>query len=159
MSFSIIAATGKNNELGYKNGLIWNLKGDMKFFRTTTSGKTIVMGRKTFESLPKMLPNRKHIVMSSGNEFPPDVEVFHNIDDLLEKYGNTNEEIFVIGGEVIYRLFLDLSDKLYLTRINDSFLKADAYFPTFDENNYETEILGENEENNIQYKHVLYICL
>ena len=156
MSYSIIAAIGKNNELGVNNDLIWSLPGDMKFFRKTTTGKTIIMGRKTFESLPKMLPNRTHIVLSSSNEFPNEVIVYHSLEDLLNDYNNSPEEIFIIGGASIYKSFLDYSDKMYLTKINDSYSEADAYFPSFNENDYEQELLGENEDNNISYKHILY---
>ena len=156
MSYSIIAAVGKNNELGVNNSLIWHLSGDLKFFKSVTSGKTIIMGRRTFESLPKMLPNRKHIVLSSSNEFPEGVIVYNNLEDLLNDYNDSNEEIFIIGGASIYKLFIDKSDKLYLTKINESYDNADAYFPSFNENDFDEEILGENEDNNIQYKHVLY---
>ena len=156
MSYSIIAAVGKNNELGVNNSLIWHLSGDLKFFKSVTSGKTIIMGRRTFESLPRMLPNRKHIVLSSSNEFPEGVIVYNNLEDLLNDYNDSNEEIFIIGGASIYKLFIDKSDKLYLTKINESYDNADAYFPSFNENDFDEEILGENEDNNIQYKHVLY---
>lgn len=155
MSYSIIAAIGKNNELGNKNELIWHLKNDMKFFREKTTGKTIIMGRKTFESLPKMLPNRKHIVLSSSSNFPKEVEVFSDFDALLESLKDTTEEIFVIGGSSIYKLFLDYSSKLYLTEI-DASSECDAYFPDFDKSLYEREVIAENEEEGIAYKHVLY---
>ena len=156
MSYSIIAAIGKNNELGKDNGLIWSLPGDLKFFRTTTSGKTIIMGRKTFESLPKMLPNRHHIVISRGNNFPSEVEVYNSLEELLESLKDTNEEIFVIGGESIYKLFLGYADKLYLTEIDAECMDADAYFPEFNKDDYYRDELGENEDNGIQYKHILY---
>ena len=155
MSFSIIAAIGKNNELGKDNGLIWHLPGDLKFFKETTTGKTIIMGRRTFESLPRMLPNRHHIVLSSSTDFPSEVSVYSNLDDLLKDYEGSDEELFVIGGASIYKLFLDHSDKLYLTEI-DASEEADAYFPKFDKKDYECEILGENEDNGIKYKHILY---
>lgn len=156
MSYSIIAAIGKNNELGKDNDLIWRLKNDLKFFREVTTGHTIIMGRKTFESLPKMLPNRKHIVLSSGEDFPSEVEVYKELKDLLESLKNSEEEIFIIGGGSIYKLFIDYADKLYLTEIDASYKDADTYFPTFDKENYDREVLKENEENGISYKHVLY---
>jgi len=156
MSYSIIAAIGKNNELGKDNDLIWRLKNDLKFFREVTTGHTIIMGRKTFESLPKMLPNRKHIVLSSSEDFPSEVEVYKELKDLLESLKNSEEEIFIIGGGSIYKLFIDYADKLYLTEIDASYEEADTYFPTFDKNNYDREVLKENEENGILYKHVLY---
>ena len=156
MSYSIIAAIGNNNELGYKNDLIWHLKRDLKFFRSITNGKSIIMGRRTFESLPKMLPNRHHIVLSSSNDFPDEVSVYHRLEDLLEEYKNNPEELFVIGGASIYQEFLKLSDKMYLTEVDASFDKADVYFPVFNEDDYDMQILDFDKENNIEYKHVLY---
>ena len=156
MSYSIIAAIGKNNELGKNNDLIWHLPNDLKFFKSVTSGKTIIMGRRTFESLPKMLPNRHHVVLSSSNDFPDEVEVFNDLDSLLKKYNDYKEEIFVIGGASIYKLFLDYSDKLYLTEIEQTCDSATAYFPKFDASLYDREILMENNDNDISYKHVLY---
>lgn len=156
MSYSIIAAIGKNNELGYKNNLIWHLPNDLKFFKKVTNGKTIIMGRNTFESLPKMLPNRNHVILSSHNDFNENVIVYNNINDLFNDFDNIDEELFIIGGEKIYRLFLDKSDKLYITRINDSFDKADAFFPIFDKSNYDEELIDSNVENNISYEHILY---
>ena len=150
MSYSIIAAIGKNNDL------IWHLPNDLKFFKSVTTGKTVIMGRRTFESLPKMLPNRHHVVISSSNSFPSEVEVFNNLDDLLNKYNNVKDELFIIGGASIYKLFLDYSDKLYLTEINAECKDATAYFPEFDKSKYDMELLGENKDNNIEYKHVLY---
>lgn len=156
MSYSIIAAVGKNNELGANNDLIWHLKKDLKFFRKMTNGKTIIMGRKTFESLPKMLPNRHHIVLSSSNNFPQEVSVYNSFEELINDYKDVDEEIFIIGGSSIYKLFLDISDKLYLTEIDSSYENADVYFPSFDKEKYDREIIDSEEENNIQYKHVLY---
>ena len=156
MSYSIIAAVGKNRELGKDNDLIWHLPNDLKFFREVTNGKTIIMGRKTFYSLPKMLPNRKHIVISSSNNFNSEVKVYNNLEELLEDYKDSNEELFVIGGGSIYKLFIDIADNLYLTEIDAECLDASVYFPEFDKNNYEKTILKENEDNGIKYKHVLY---
>ncbi len=156
MSYSIIAAIGKNNELGKDNDLIWHLKEDMKFFKETTMGHPVVMGRKTFESLPKVLPGRTNIVLSRSNDFPEEVLVFKNIDELNDYYKNNNEEIFIIGGASIYNKFINLSDKLYLTLIDAECKDADTYFPSFDENDYYKEVLSEVHEEDICYKHVLY---
>lgn len=157
MSYSIIAAIGKNNELGKDNDLIWHLPGDLKFFKEITSGHIILMGRKTFESLPKMLPNRHHIVLSSNNDFPSEVEVFKSIDNVNDKYKKIDEEIFVIGGGAIYDLFLKYCDKLYLTEIDAECNEATTYFPLINKEEWNMEILKENEDNDIKYKHVLYI--
>ncbi len=156
MSYSIIAAIGKNNELGKDNGLIWHLPNDLKFFKEVTTGKTIIMGRRTFESLPRMLPNRKHVVLSSSNDFPDGVLVFHSLEEILDYFKDFNEELFVIGGASIYKLFLEYASCLYLTEIDKECSEADAYFPKFDKNLYDKEIIKENSDNGINYTHVLY---
>ena len=155
MKLSIIAAIGQNNELGINNQLIWHLKKDMKFFKETTINHKIVMGRKTFESLPKLLVNREHIILTKQNINLPNVKIFHDISSFLKVYENLDEEIFNIGGQSIYKELLEYADKLYLTEI-EATSKADAYFPIFDKNDFEKEILSENEEDGIKYKHVLY---
>lgn len=156
MALSIIAAVGKNNELGKDNDLLWRFKEDMKFFRETTMGHTMVMGRKTFESLPGLLPGRRHIVLTrSGLEFPSEVEVYRDIRDFLEVYKNVEEEIFNIGGASIYKELFDYADKLYLTEI-EALKEADVYFPSFDKDAYEKEVLGAHIEDGIEFKHVLY---
>ena len=156
MSYSIIAAVGKNNELGKDNHLIWYLPNDLKFFKETTMNKSIIMGRNTFQSLPRLLPNRHHIVLSSSTNFPEEVEVYRNLIELLSAYEDCPEELFVIGGASIYRQFIDYSDKLYLTEVDAECKDADVFFPTFDKMNYDREVLKENSDNGIAYKHVLY---
>ena len=156
MSYILIAAIGKNNELGKDNDLIWRFKGDMKFFKEKTSYHKIIMGRKTFESLPKLLPNREHIVLSSNNDFDEKVKVFNDFKDLLKYYENCDEEIYIIGGESIYKLFIDYASSMYLTEIDDECKNADVYFPTFNKDDWDRRVLGLNEENDITYKHVLY---
>lgn len=152
---NMIAAIGKNNELGYKNKLIWNLPNDLKIFKETTMGKPIVMGYNTFLSLPKILPGRKHIVLSFNKvELPSEVELFTNIEDVLE-YIKQYDEVFIIGGASIYKAFISYVDKLYLTEI-DATSTADAYFPNFDKSMYNKKILANNEDNGIKYEHVLY---
>lgn len=155
MKLSIIAAIGQNNELGINNQLIWHLKKDMKFFKETTINHKIVMGRKTFESLPKLLVNREHIILTKQNINLPNVKIFHDISSFLKAYENLDEEIFNIGGQSLYKELLEYADKLYLTEI-EATSKADAYFPIFDKNDFEKEILSDAEEDGIKYKHVLY---
>ena len=156
MSYTIIAAIGKNRELGKENGLIWHLPNDLKFFKQVTSNHSIIMGRKTFESLPRMLPNRKHIVLTTSENLPSEVEVYKELKQLLERYKDTTEEIFIIGGASIYSQFLDYSDKLYLTEIDEEDKDADVFFPEFDKSNYTSELIKENEDNGIKYKHMVY---
>ena len=156
MSYTIIAAIGKNRELGKNNNLIWHLPGDLKFFKETTTGHSIIMGRKTLESLPKLLPNRHHIVLSSSDDFSPEIEHYKSWKELLNGLKGRNEEIFIIGGASIYKEFIDIVDKMYLTEIDAECKEADAYFPEFNKEEWENTILKENEDNNISYKHVLY---
>lgn len=153
--YTIIAAIGKNRELGRDNKLLWSLKGDLKFFKEKTTNHTIIMGRKTFESLGRLLPNRKHVVISSSNNFPKEVDVYNNIESLLSYYKDTSEELFIIGGAKIYSEFIDYATKMYLTLVDGEF-DADVYFPMFDESVWTKTVLSENEENGLKYKHVLY---
>ena len=148
MIISIIAAIGKNRELGIDNKLIWDIPSDLKFFRNT-----VLMGRKTYESIGRPLPKRRNIVISRDTELKiENVEVYNNIDEALK---NITEEVFIIGGENIYSQFIDKADKLYITEIEESY-DADAYFPYFNKNNYNRKVLSSRLENNIFYTHVLY---
>ena len=155
-TLTIIAAIGKNNELGYKNDLIWHLPDDLKFFREKTTGKTIVMGYNTFLSLPKLLPNRKHIVLSSDKLDIKDVTSFTNLEDLIKFIKEIDEEVFIIGGASIYKQFIGLVDKMYLTEVESEFKEADVYFPEFNKDEWERIELLENENNNIKFKHIEY---
>lgn len=156
MNISLIAAIGKNNELGKNGDLIWKIKEDMKFFKETTMNHPIVMGRITFESLPKVLPGRKNIVISNSEIDNKKIEIYKSIKEFLTKYEKYKQEIFIIGGATIYNEFINLSNKMYLTEIDEEDKDADVYFPKFNINEWEKEILSSNEENNIKYKHVLY---
>ena len=147
---SMIAAIGKNRELGKAGDLIWHLRDDMKFFRSTTSGHTIIMGRKTFDSLGGLLPKRHHVILTTNKSFTYEgTEIHHTIESILEKYKNTEEECFVIGGGEIYKLFLPFADKMYLTHINADCESAEVYFPAFDKANYDAKILQTIEEDGI----------
>lgn len=156
MDINIIAAIGKNNELGKNNDLIWKLKGDMKFFKETTMGHPIVMGRKTFESLPKVLPGRKNIVISTNQINNNEIELYKSIREFLIKYQDYNYDIFIIGGASIYNEFIDMATKMYLTEINATDVNADVYFPKFNVNEWDKEEIAECQENSIDFKHVLY---
>lgn len=155
MKISIIAAVGRNYELGRNNDLIWHFHKDMVFFRETTTGSTVLMGRKTFESLPKALPRRRNIVITSDKNYIAEgAEVCHSVDDALELCKNDN--VFVIGGGKIYQQFIDMADSLYLTEVEAECADADTYFPKFDKSDYSREVLAEHEENGIRFSHVLY---
>lgn len=151
--FSIIAAHSKNYVIGNNNSLIWNIPTDLKRFKFLTSGKTIIMGRKTFESLKKPLPNRFHIVLTKNpNKFKNQKNVIftNNFDQIISQYKTSKEEIFIIGGEEIYKLFLNHTSKIYLTEILKNF-NGDAYFPKVDyslfKKDYESELFLENNLN------------
>ncbi len=127
---SLIAAIGKNNELGQGNTLLWDMKADMAHFRLTTRGHTVIMGQKTFDSIGRPLPNRKNIVVTRDKNFKaPGVEISYSLEDTLKKYKNSPEEVFVIGGGQIYTQSMEYGDKLYITHVNASFKDADTFFP------------------------------
>ena len=124
---TIIAACSKNRAIGKDNKLLWHLPNDLKRFKKITTGKTILMGRKTFESIGKPLPNRKNIVLSNNKDLLIEgCEVITSISEL-----NLIEDIVIIGGEQIYKLFIDLADIIELTLI-DKYFDGDAFFPEID---------------------------
>lgn len=130
---SIIAAVARNNALGKDNKMPWHLPNDLKRFRKITNGHTIIMGRKTFLSLPNLLPNRYHIVLTRDKSFQtkaPNVKIVHSIAELMEII-DKQEENFVIGGAEIYAQLLPFTQKLYLTVIDKEFA-ADTFFPEVD---------------------------
>ena len=132
---SIIAAIGKNGELGRKNNLLWNLPENMRHFRDTTRGHTVIMGQKTFESIGHPLPNRRNIVVTRNRAFKADgVDISNSLEDTLNSLKNADEEVFVIGGGEIYRQSIEKADKLYITHVNKSFPDADTFFPKIDDN-------------------------
>lgn len=153
---SMIAAIGKNNELGINNNLIWHLPGDLKYFKQVTLGKTIIMGRKCFESLPGLLPNRTSIIITRDINYKQEgAIIMHSVDEVLSYVQDKEEECFVIGGGKIYEQFLPYAHKLYLTEI-EAESEADTYFPVFDKEDYTKTVISQNEDNNIKYKFVIY---
>lgn len=156
MKIKMIAAIGRNLELGKNNDLIWNLPGDLKFFKEVTTGHTVLMGKNTFYSLPKVLPNRKNIVIASKHIDNNEIEQYRSLEEFYDKYQDSDEVIFIIGGGMMYRQFIDKALELYLTEIDASDDEAETYFPSFDKSNYEKEIIRSNEDNGIKYTHVVY---
>lgn len=151
---SIIAAIGKNNELGLNNDLIWHLPNDLKFFKEKTLNQNIVMGYNTFVSLGRVLPSRKHIVLSFEKvRLPLEVIQFNNLEDLNNYI--KDKDVFIIGGASMYKQFIDKAAKLYLTEIDNTH-KADVYFPNFDKSLFDKKILGTNSDNGINYTFTLY---
>ena len=131
MSLSLIVAKAKNNVIGKDNQLIWHLPDDLKRFKNLTMGHPIVMGRKTFESLPKVLPGRVHYVLTGNTNYkaPEGVLLFHTVKDLLAAL--PEGENFIIGGEHMYKELLPFADTMYITEIEKDY-EGDAYFPPFD---------------------------
>ena len=159
---SIIVAKAKNNIIGGDNKLLWHISDDLKRFKEITSGNTIIMGRKTFESLPGVLPKRKHIILTRDKNFSVDnenVEVIHSIDEIINNYKNSSVETFIIGGGQIYKEFLPYADKLYITEVLKDF-EGDTSFPQVDENiwavDYSSDVLI-NAKDGLEYKFVNYI--
>ena len=157
MAISMIAAVGKNLELGKNNDLIWHFKEDMKFFKETTMGHPVIMGRKTFESLPKALPGRKNIVLSANPEYKADgAEVVTSVEEAIKLAEAEDTDAFVIGGGRIYTEFLPYADNLYLTEINAECPDADTYFPDFNKSDYIKEIINFYDVDGTEFYHVIY---
>ena len=148
---TIIAAVARNNAIGFENKLIYWLPNDLKRFKALTTGNTIIMGRKTFESLPKgALPNRRNIVLSRNSSFSaPGTEVFHSLSAALQTC-RPDEEIFIIGGASLYQEALPQADRLCLTHIEDTPQKADAFFPEINEQEWQIE---SDEKHETDEKH------
>jgi len=153
----LIGTIGKNNELGKDNKLIWYIPDDLKFFKENTINHNIVMGYNTFISLPKLLEKRNHIVLTTKNiSFPEGVEVFHNKEDVLEYIKNIDDDVYIIGGASIYKQFINESDRMFLTEIDECCNEADTYYPIFNKSDWLEEEISKKEYNDIKYRHVLY---
>ena len=159
-SITIIVAAAENNAIGKDNDLIWSLPNDLKRFKKLTSGHSIIMGRKTFDSFPGLLPNRKHIVISRNKNisFSDEVTVVNNFEDAIRETGD-DENPFIIGGGQIYKLAMDIVDKIELTRVHEEF-KADTFFPKIDE--YKWKLIHEefnekDERHQFSFTYKTYI--
>src|SRR3989338_5242596 len=135
---TIIAALTKNHVIGNENRLIWNIPEDMRNFRKVTSGNVVVMGRKTYDSIGKPLPNRHNIVISRSQKNIPGVDVCNTLADAIEKGKSYGKEIFIIGGATIYGQALPLADKMILSWVKREY-EGDAFFPEFDEGEWTVE--------------------
>ena len=157
---SIIVAKAKNNIIGKENKIIWNIPEDMKYFKEKTTNHVIIMGRKTFNSLGRVLPNRKHIVFTQSIDFKIDnenVKVVHSIPEIQEYIEDENEN-FVIGGAMIYKLLMPFCTKMYITEIDKEY-EGDTYFPDINKDEWkETErVKGNTDENtDIKFDFVIY---
>lgn len=131
---SLIAAIGKNKELGKGNTLLWSMPADMKYFREKTAGHPVIMGRKTFESIGKALPKRRNVIITRDRKYTREgAEVVHSLEEALGLFRNSKasdeSEVFVIGGAEIYKQSMKFADRLYITHVNAEDKKADAFFP------------------------------
>jgi dihydrofolate reductase len=141
--------------LGKNNALLWRLEGDLPFFKRVTMGKTVIMGRKTFASMGRALPGRRNVVITQDPHFSaPDAETASSPGKALDLCAG-EEEVFVIGGGQIYKAFLPLAKRIYLTEAEAEDPEADTYFPAFDKAKWERTVLDEGG-GEIKYLHVLY---
>lgn len=156
MSIKLIAAIGKNRELGANNQLMWNLPGDMKFFRETTRGATVIMGRLTYESIGRPLPKRRNIVITRNADYAPEgVELVPSLEDAL-KAASSDETVYIIGGARVYTDALQYADELILTEIDAEYPEADVFFPKFDKSEWRAELIAENSDDGVNYRHISY---
>ncbi|MEK6892203.1 MAG: dihydrofolate reductase [Nanoarchaeota archaeon] len=153
MIISLIAAIGKNNVIGADNKLLWKLSADLKRFKAITSGKPVVMGRKTFESIGKPLPNRTNIIITRDKNYKADgCAVVHSAEEAL-KVSRGSKEIMIIGGEQIFREFLPKARRMYLTIIDKKF-DGDAYFPEYSKDEWKEVSREEHEDDGLKYAFV-----
>lgn len=148
---SMIVAVAKNGVIGKDNKLIWHLPKDLQFFKKTTNGHIIIMGRHTLESLPFLLPNRTHWVITRNQHYEPPYEgvrVFHTSQEVMEAVKDV-EQAYIIGGAQVYKQFIGLADELLVTEI-DQIFEGDVYFPEINSNEYTkiSEKEGEQDEKN-----------
>ena len=147
---SFIWTQDKNGLIGNNNKLPWRLPADLQYYKNTTMGQALVMGRKTFESIGKPLPGRKNIILTRDEEFKAEgCLVFHSKDDVLEWANHEETEVFINGGSEIYNLFQDDADRLYVTMIEHAF-EGDTYFPAidWDQWNLKSSEKGKRDERN-----------
>jgi dihydrofolate reductase len=155
----MIAAAAENNALGKNNELVWHLPNDFKRFKNLTTGHHIIMGRKTFESFPKPLPNRTHIVITRQKDYKPEGCIVVNSLEKAIAICPKNEVSFIIGGGEIYNLAIPFSDKIELTRVHHAF-DADAFFPEINPDEWEmthAEFQPKDEKHLFDYTYQTYV--
>lgn len=147
----MIAAAAENNALGKNNELLWRLPDDFKHFKKITSNHPIIMGRKTYESLGGPLPNRTHFIITRNENYKPDADVYvvKSLSLALKIAQDLDENTFVIGGGEIYKMALERTDKIELTRVHESFEDADTFFPEIDESQWTLtrEVFHKKDDN------------
>lgn len=159
MNITLIAAMDRNRTIGIGNKLPWRLPAEMAFFKKMTIGKTVLMGRKTFESLPKPLVDRRNVVLTRQTDFHPEgCEIVHSIKEALELY--TAEELVVIGGADIYEQFLPFANQILLTKVEVDIEGGDAFFPAFSDLHWklvESESRDSDEKNKYAFTFQTFI--
>lgn len=164
MKLALIAAMAQNRVVGIDNKLPWHLPEDLKYFKRITTGKAVIMGRKTYESIGRPLPNRTNIVITRSTEFSaPGIEVVNSLDAAIELAENVSlinavDEVMVIGGAQIYEAALPQADRLYLTHVHAN-VEGDAYFPDVDMSQWNElgrEDYDASETNPYNYSFVVY---
>ncbi|ETT80914.1 dihydrofolate reductase [Viridibacillus sp. FSL R5-0477] len=141
---TLIVAHDENNVIGLNNAMPWHLPGDLAYFKRTTMGKPMIMGRKTFESIGKPLPGRTNIVITRDEKYVREgIVIVHSLEEALAQAKKESEEIMIIGGEQIFRITLPMADRLYVTKIEKQY-EGDTFFPSYDE---EWQVVSQSEVN------------
>ncbi len=159
-NLSIIVAQAQNRAIGKDNDLLWHLSGDLKRFKQLTTGHPVVMGRRTWESLPKRpLPGRRNIVMTENPDFAPEgAETVHSINGLFRALRDTDEEVFIMGGAKIYEALLPFCRRLYVTQVYRDY-DADVYFPVIDLSTFtlvRQSVRLHDEKSGLEYAYLEY---
>lgn len=160
-NLSIIVAIADDYAIGRDNDLIWHISEDLKRFKALTTGHVVVMGRNTWNSLPKKpLPNRRNIVLTHDTSFNPEgAEVAHTVNELLNMVSHSSEEVFIMGGATLYQQFLPFTQRLYVTHVYASFPDADVHFPIIDNSVFHMVSQTErtlDEKANLTYNYIDY---
>ena len=150
MIISLIAAIGKNNVIGVDNKLPWKLSADLKRFKAITSGKSVIMGRKTFESIGKPLPNRINIIITRDENYKAEGCIVVNSAEEALNAAKKSGEIMIIGGEQVFKMFLPKADKMYLTFIEKDF-EGNVYFPEYSRNEWKELSREKHEDGGLRY--------
>lgn len=164
---SLIVAVAQNNAIGRNNELLWHISEDLKYFKATTTGHPVIMGRKTYESIGRPLPGRRNIVVTRGEMPVPEIknpqttsfEVSNNLEQVVTDAKSSENEFFVMGGGQLYKQTFADADRLYITKIYADAEGADTFFPEVKEDEWEVLQQGErltDAENNIDFQFVVY---
>ncbi|MCB9262169.1 MAG: dihydrofolate reductase [Flavobacteriales bacterium] len=160
MKISIIAAVAKNDAIGKDNKLLWHIKDDLQLFKKTTLNHVIIMGRKSFESIGRPLPNRTNVVITRKKDYAPEkVQVFDSLNKAFDYFRKSENEIFVIGGGEIYRQSLDNADMLHISHVEVSVEGADTFFPKINWEEWKKvseQHFEQSPENDFAFRYCIY---